>query len=271
MPSQSRIIWLEILRTVLVGLLSIAIALPNSIMQAVGDVIAGYYENHPQPHMNMLKETLPDVFLQIWNPFIDICDHYSKFYFIITVVFILMKQERFMLIRRFLFQSGFIQLLRATTVWVTSIPKIDKKCSNSYLWTFPYIISESLLKLVIDGYCNNMIFSGHTAFFTICLLFWVCYGRNFLLKTGGGLLGAVGIFLVSFERYHYTGDIILAIIITTLYCATHLLLVILAESKFLYSKYERYPLINAVLIVVKWIDGSDLSEQKVDSKVAEEN
>ena len=62
--------------------------------------------------------------------------------------------------------------------------------------------------------CYSFIFSGHTGSALIWATVWVIYCKNFVLRVMGTLLTGVVIFFISFDRLHYTVDIVLGLIIT---------------------------------------------------------
>ena len=62
--------------------------------------------------------------------------------------------------------------------------------------------------------CYAFIFSGHTGSALIWASVWVIYCKKLAVRVVGTLLAGVTIFFISFDRLHYTVDIVLAIIIS---------------------------------------------------------
>lgn len=72
--------------------------------------------------------------------------------------------------------------------------------------------------------CNAFIFSGHTAYSVLLASVWVIYSSNLIVNLVGIVLALVTIFFVSFNRLHYTVDIVLAVIISLFLLLVHHLL-----------------------------------------------
>lgn len=102
--------------------------------------------------------------------------------------------------------TSIIFLLRTFTKFFTIIPSQGKTCKND----------SSKLECYISGYCNDKIFSGHTAITLTCLLIIIDNKLidsrfNSLLK----FFHLIYVFLILSAKNHYSVDVILSYIITT--------------------------------------------------------
>jgi PAP2 superfamily C-terminal len=121
---------------------------------------------------------------------------------------------------RFAVLEGVLLLLRATTVWVTSLdnpwPGCDdcgqgsKKCPTT-LWG---CVSLTALGGFPFFDCGDSVFSGHTLQYILCGLIWTRFyrgpARNFLLVVVWACVGW-GLWSLLSCRFHYTLDLIVAI------------------------------------------------------------
>jgi hypothetical protein len=149
-----------------------------------------------------------------------------------TGVLILTHPKRLMVFRRLLVIYSIILILRSICVVATSLPDPSSKCVE----TRPYIhytqpppieemkrqhsfwrgVQQSLFPFE-SSTCGDLIFSGHTVSFILCSLIWDRYftGKRsrwpvylFHVVSVAGLLSMLSV------RFHYTIDILVAIIVT---------------------------------------------------------
>jgi hypothetical protein len=126
--------------------------------------------------------------------------------------------------------------------------------------------------------CHAFIFSGHAALAVLLASVWVIYSSHLVVNLVGVALACVTVFFVSYNRLHYTVDIVLAVIIALFILLTyHLLLRIGAlETEAAGESHEKsggpedpqqqqkraaprsHPFIGALLACVEWVDARDL-------------
>ena len=77
--------------------------------------------------------------------------------------------------------------------------------------------------------CYDFLFSGHTATATLLGAVWPLHAPWLAGRLFGPSLAAAVVFLISYERLHYTVDIVLALIIAALVLALHHVLLALGR------------------------------------------
>ncbi len=110
-------------------------------------------------------------------------------------------------LKRFFYRfTSIIFFMRALTKFFTIIPSQDNNCSNDI----------KNIDCYIRGYCNDKIFSGHTALTLISLLIII---DNKLIDPNFNYLlvfsHLIYVFLILSTKNHYSVDVILSYIITT--------------------------------------------------------
>lgn len=160
----------------------------------------------------------------------------------VVTAFVFTHPKRMMMFRRIFAVFGYVNVLRAICVSLTSLPDSSARCgaqfgdpSGEYKLEnmFPQVFHRALILTLYPSTvvtCGDMIFSGHTVMlmlccatihkycqhseletplirllpsWTLCVFRWVIYTSTFL-----GLLTIVG------TRLHYTLDVLIAVYIT---------------------------------------------------------
>ena len=161
----------------------------------------------------------PDVILQI---------HVALAVFLIVI-----SPQRFKIIRRLFLIFAILNLLRAFTVIVTSLPDASPKCAQQ--WTdpktgaykarpiFPANLWRAFKVLQFHTTCGDMVFSGHA---TVMLLIMKAYTEYFHTtrlcyrlsdtvtwcgRAAVRILTSLGLLMVLFTKMHYTLDIAIAV------------------------------------------------------------
>ncbi|KAJ2156039.1 hypothetical protein GGF46_005451 [Coemansia sp. RSA 552] len=125
-------------------------------------------------------------------------------------------RERVMLVRRLGWMVSILYFLRALTVSVTTLPPSIASCSiptaPKSTWEVVKATPDILAGTV--GQCTDKIFSGHTAILTLGFLFWCRYATHWCFIALSAMHAVAGIICVLLVRYHYTIDVVIAILLT---------------------------------------------------------
>ncbi len=114
---------------------------------------------------------------------------------------------------QFIFLQCVLTSLRAITTASTTLP-------NLHVYTYckerPDNFFEVLYDMVTHGTCADYMFSGHTATSMLAWLFTYRHATTTWYKWAVGILVDTVIVFLLLQRWHYTMDILVAIIITWL-------------------------------------------------------
>ncbi|KAJ2135700.1 hypothetical protein IW136_004177 [Coemansia sp. RSA 678] len=122
---------------------------------------------------------------------------------------------RVMLLRRLGWMVTLLYLLRSITISVTTVPPSTPSCQIA-----PAQTAWQLIRATPDilagsvGQCTDKIFSGHTTILFISFLFWRRYATHWAFIAYSAVHTAVGITTVLMARYHYTVDVVIALLLT---------------------------------------------------------
>jgi len=141
-----------------------------------------------------------------------------------TLIVILIHPKRVTVVRRLLVIYGSLLLLRSITVISTSLPDPSPQCLQLHLKgkynqkdSFQSLftgLKQTLVPLQ-SSTCGDLIFSGHTVFMTLCVLIWKKYFEYHPWVWIIVLIVALfGIWSIIATRFHYSIDVILAVILT---------------------------------------------------------
>ena len=124
--------------------------------------------------------------------------------------------------------------------------------------------------------CHDFMFSGHTGTTVVLVGVWLARARHWAARLYALGLGALVLFYISYDRLHYTVDIVLGLLITGLLLAVHHLLARLARLSSLLSPALLRVAAGAgdgmgllppcalldrgALPLVRWVDGADLDD-----------
>ncbi|ORX92404.1 hypothetical protein K493DRAFT_316599 [Basidiobolus meristosporus CBS 931.73] len=184
--------------------------------------------------------------------------------------------EAIVVLRRFVWLTGTLYLLRSITIIVTTLP-CPRDCHPIQINGFRDFLWVGLTMMVgLYKTCSDNIFSGHTMIIVSCMMLWSIYGRNKWAILCAYSHGIIGILTIIATRMHYTIDIFLAVLLTFGLYSFYFSLVNEASQRISPSLIgldatkgngdaDRKSLImmenrlNSVLLdIVVWVDGLDL-------------
>ncbi|KAF4693059.1 hypothetical protein FOZ63_023449 [Perkinsus olseni] len=252
-----------------------ACAYVNCISQVYSDKFHNEYYHGRTP------ELLPDLGFYLFPriEILHLADYWNVSMAVGTMVpVVLFHPERRKVILRFLAIQGSVFLLRSATIIVTLLPQPYPLCVNGSSPDENVFIEAVKIVLGIRITCGDLLFSGHTANLTLMALIWSEYGYGFLAvdattrgysALGGSNRGQVGrrhrggpvlhfvfrrllpllwwaaaisgYFVIVATRFHYTVDVLVAIIIVT-------------KQWGLYHMYIRTPRIMRRLGFLRWYE-----------------
>lgn len=157
-----------------------------------------YYENNPIKIYDIGFEYIPIINCHFLDDVMVLLPIILCFYYKINF-------------SNFLFLLTCIYLLRELTTTVTLLPPTPFcfKRNNDKM-----NMSKILTKLA--GTCNETIFSGHTTFMLLCLLFVLPKINNNYIKIAIYAYALLTSFIIVAMRSHYTIDVVLAWVICVL-------------------------------------------------------
>ena len=161
-------------------------------------------DNIPLVQKRFLGMTLNDFFL---SSFILT----SMIYFVIHPV-VVSRNDRSLLIRRFLALLSIAYFLRIFTILFTRMPAAVPGCPIEDAKGWRYV--ERMVSA--SSACTDMIFSGHTSVTVFLLWSWLGNRGHILTKIYALAHSLVALSFFFLERLHYTVDIILAFYISSM-------------------------------------------------------
>jgi hypothetical protein len=159
---------------------------------------------------------LPDVFFSIIP---QIPDYYPSFLLIIYYCYFLIRIIQFDHKRYFIRLLKYLSILltmRIITFSVTTVPPALKGCfgrnpGEPIIWNvIPILLSKN------DNTCIDYMFSGHTTYFLLLLLFMYEISDSIKEKILNTIYVIIGIITIIAGRIHYSADVAVAIFMTTL-------------------------------------------------------
>ncbi|KAJ2359023.1 hypothetical protein IWW50_000271 [Coemansia erecta] len=124
-------------------------------------------------------------------------------------------RSRMMLVRRIGWMVALLYFVRSVTISVTTVPPSTRACEIApprSTWEVIAATPDILAGNV--GQCTDKIFSGHTAILVISFLFWRRYATHWAFLAYSAVHTTVGIASVLMARYHYTVDVVIALMLT---------------------------------------------------------
>ena len=154
----------------LASLPSLACVLVDGVMQVLAERRAERTRNLP-PLPDLAHSVLP--YIRWWK----LNDLYMALFAAAFVLrFVAIKRLRVKVLRRFLFLQGVILLCRGISVVLTTLSIPLENCVSDATGN-PFL--ESLLIFIyVKRTCSDLLFSGHTATYTLFALFWTHYSRG---------------------------------------------------------------------------------------------
>ena len=159
---------------------------------------------------------LPDIF---YNIIPQISSYYPNillliYYFYFSVRIIRYDHRRYII--RLLKYLSILLTMRIITFSVTTVPPSSRGCygrnpGEPIIWN---VVSVLLSKN--GNTCVDYMFSGHTTYFILLLLFMYEISRSFTEKLLNTIYVVIGIITIIAGRIHYSADVVVAIFMTTL-------------------------------------------------------
>jgi len=126
------------------------------------------------------------------------------------VVLLSFHEKHYARVAQFLLLNSVILLMRSIISVVTEMPNI---AVYSYCKTNPSDFFELVKFMMIYGTCSDYMFSGHTAAVFLLYMFCQKYKSSYIFQVVSGILVGIMILVLLSLRWHYTSDILVAIII----------------------------------------------------------
>lgn len=161
------------------------------------------------------QPTLPDIGFSILP---QISAMYPNMLFIISFIYFcfrFIRRDNIDALIKLLWCMTILFTLRLITFTVTTVPPATTFCyarnDNSTIeWNvFNILLSKD------DNTCIDYMFSGHTIYFMILLLFVLNFSQSIVEKIFCSIHTLFSILSIISGRIHYTVDVVVAIIITT--------------------------------------------------------
>jgi shingomyelin synthase len=170
---------------------------------------------------NIARETdlvypLPDIYhralpdsLRKWHEYTDWIS------FVPLIAFLFFDKCNHLI--EFLFLVGVMYLIRAIAFSITVLPSPSMDCKCEWE-NEPETLLRSILNLIYQEGCNDLIFSGHTSVMLLSTLFLIyyCFPKSLMIQTFFILYNIFGVFIIIGTRLHYSTDCFIATIISTL-------------------------------------------------------
>ncbi|KAJ1665133.1 hypothetical protein IW140_003592 [Coemansia sp. RSA 1813] len=131
-------------------------------------------------------------------------------------------RERLMMLRRMGWMVTVLYFFRSITISVTTMPPSNASCTifqPRNMWEILMATPQILAGTVSQ--CTDNVFSGHTVLFTISFLFLRTYATHWTVVAYSAGHAVVGILSVLLARYHYTVDVVVAMLLTYLVHRTY--------------------------------------------------
>jgi hypothetical protein len=186
-----------------------AVIVVSWVLGTFGTWYAWHYgDNHSGPLHDMFLNVLPDVghVTTPWPNFIGFAQ--------MALALISLEKYHWAYISQFLFLNCVIITLRALTTSVTILPDIYvyDYCNVTSPGSFFDVVSKQLE----HGTCSDYMFSGHTAVVVLLFMFVHRHKSQQWFEYVSFALVITMIFTLLVLRWHYTSDIVIAIVIVFL-------------------------------------------------------
>jgi len=118
-------------------------------------------------------------------------------------------------IRRFLLIYAVLVNLRTITLLATFYPDPSALCKDAKIEQVYNPLHNSQVWSLIPFTCGDMMFSGHTSYFTLLSLLWWNYmNKPKILPILFIALASSNVFLLVAARVHYTNDVLIALFLS---------------------------------------------------------
>jgi hypothetical protein len=139
--------------------------------------------------------------------------------FLFALMIFVLNVKRGLIFRRLCVTMGFVYILRFITMSVTILPNPYKKCESTDIHENIFI---GALKVVIHKRttCGDVLFSGHASAMTLFVMTFHEYASSSFrfnptpLVVCVWVLGIMGWIIIISSRFHYTIDVLIAVLVT---------------------------------------------------------
>lgn len=180
------------------------------IITVVAGILSTWHTWNNQPE----TEPLPDIFLDILPDLSHIETPVVNYIVLVQLtlaVISLPTENRWQRVGQYILIQSVINTFRSITVASTSLPNIHV---YPYCEKRPDNFFQVLSYMIRYGTCSDYMFSGHTATSTLIWLITRKFATREWYKWTIGILVDVMIVFLLLQRWHYTVDIIIAIVLT---------------------------------------------------------
>lgn len=157
----------------------------------------------------------------------EIVDAMVALFTIFTVVFLLVTPKRNKHIRRLLWCTSVLYLLRSFTISMTVFPNPYKQCEwtmnikdidlvDTYSYTWLFVMDFLDILLMKTKTCGDVMYSGHTALVTSMAMCWIISCKKLAVRLVIISISIVILLSVISTRFHYTDDVLIGSVITIL-------------------------------------------------------
>jgi len=199
--------------------------------------------------MKPLNDSIHVVFPELLGQGMEMCEFVAISLLFLAICTILMRSDRVLIWCRLANIAGTVFLLRAASMFLTTIPKphTSIECSGDYVET-PFQFLQRTVDVYLHGglyingvkICGDYMFSGHTSGITLLSLFVCHYTPDSFwpMRLCVVSLNAMGAFFIICAREHYSVDIFIALVVCVLcFNYYHALVQAGTRSSWLYPTY----------------------------------
>ena len=161
-----------------------------------------------EPLKDLLFDILPDL-SEIKAPI----SNYIGAGQIILLIASFRSKERWRRICQYIFLQSTTTIIRSVTVTFTTLPNIF---TPDYCTEKTRNIFETFWSMLIHGTCGDYMYSGHTASAVLVFLFGYHYSKSSEFAIMNGVFSFLLISFLLLQRWHYSVDCIIAILIISL-------------------------------------------------------
>lgn len=174
--------------------------------------LAAWYAWHYQ---DTTSDPLYDALFQIFPDLSETTVPYPNYvgFLQMGVAVMALKEHQWGYIAQFLFLNGVLLVVRSLTTTSTLLPNIHV---YDYCREVPETYFDVVRMQIEHGTCADYMFSGHTATVFLLYMFTHRHKYSYAFEVVSGLL--VGLMMLSLIllRWHYTSDILVAVVFTWL-------------------------------------------------------
>ena len=160
-----------------------------------------------------VDDTLHDIFFEILPDMSDITTPIPNYIYLAQFVIGILSfknEKKLQLLAQYLFIQCIMSCVRGITVSVTILPNIHvyDYCKEKQTSFF-----EVMANLIQYGTCGDYMWSGHTASAFLLYMFVHRHKTKYWYEIVSGILLGVMVLFLLLQRWHYSIDIIIALIV----------------------------------------------------------